>query len=72
MEDINFWKENIHPAQVTTNIQNLLRDLDTYDTEIQESFLDNDSREVNDCRLHCKETCCSIKMHYLQRNVNLK
>ena len=46
MADINFWKENIRPAQVTTNIQNLLRDLDTYDTEIQESVLDNDIREV--------------------------
>ena len=34
-------KGNVRPAQVTTNIQNLLRD-----TEIQEGVLDNDSREV--------------------------
>ena len=47
MEGINFWKENIRPEQTTTNTEGLLSDLDAHDTEIRESVLDDDSREVS-------------------------
>ena len=46
MEDVDFWRENLHPVQSSTNIESLLVDLDAVGTEIQESALDSDSREV--------------------------
>ena len=71
MEDINLWKEK-HTPYSSYNRHSKFT-LDNYDTEIQESVLDNDSREVaTTIAGHiAKKTCCSIKMYDLQRNANL-
>ena len=47
MEDINFWKEDLAPLKIYAINEALLQDLHSRATEIQESALDDDSREVS-------------------------
>ena len=45
LENINFWKENLHPDEDTECTQNLFAVLDTYNSEIQERVLNTDRHE---------------------------
>ena len=47
IENIDFWKEDLCPEMPSFDEGKLLRDLDSHSIEIQESILDDDSREVS-------------------------
>lgn len=46
MEDVNFWEEDLKPDNPCDNVQKLMQEVARLQIEIQESSLDDDSREV--------------------------
>ena len=46
MEDVNFWEEDLKPDNPCDNVKQLMQKVDRLQIAIQESSLDDDSRDV--------------------------